>query len=197
MRPAGSATREYTHIKNWERTARTHAFSSEKEHRLGRRTPERYLDDRQRLKATRLKLLCRTGALPIMDRVGREASPKWPKHQRTCPMCTRGAVEDVTHFITQCPAYTTHRARLYTQVSRALRSSLVEDEVDFDNQNATRQTRILVGTCLNDKKLEDRIDRHLKTYITKAWNIRTPMTHKINRIMGRSDDVWAKPKEAD
>jgi hypothetical protein len=109
-------------------------------------------------------------------------------------------VEDVTHFLTQCPAYNAHRARLYTQVSRALRFNLVEDEVDFDNQNATRQTRILLGTWLNDKKLEDRIDRHLKTYITKAWNTLsggTPMTHKINRILGRSDDVWAKPKEAD
>lgn len=196
MRSAeGSATREYTRIKNWERTERSHAFSSGEENRLGRRTPERYLDDRQHLKATRLKLLCRLGALPLMDRVGREASPKWPKHYRTCPMCKRGAVEDVTHFLTTCPAYETHRTRLYTQVGRALRASLVGDEVDFDNQNATTQARILLGKWLNDKLLEDRIDRHIKTYMIKAWNIRTPMTHKINRIMGRSDDVWAKPRE--
>ena len=71
----------------------------------------------------------------------------------------------------------------------------MEDQVDFDDQNTTTQARILLGKWLDDKPLEDRIDRLTKTYITKAWNIRTPMTHEINRIMGRADDVWAKPKD--
>ena len=63
----------YNRIKEWGANTEAYSFSICEEGRLGRLVPERYLDDRDCLKDTRLKLLCRLNCLPVMDRVGREA----------------------------------------------------------------------------------------------------------------------------
>ena len=72
-----SSTTDYVLLKEWG-NPRKYSFSSGETDRLGQHVPERYLDDRDRLKGTRLKMLCRTGALPVMRRIGRELSPPWP-----------------------------------------------------------------------------------------------------------------------
>jgi hypothetical protein len=64
-----SAT-EYIDMKFWGRNSEEYCVMSGELDRLGQYVPERYLDDRDSLKGTRLKLLCRTGSLPVMARVG-------------------------------------------------------------------------------------------------------------------------------
>ena len=54
---AGRGTSAYLPLKEWGSNTTEYAFSSGEEGRLGYRVPERYLDDRQDLKGTRLKLL--------------------------------------------------------------------------------------------------------------------------------------------
>ena len=183
---------EYSHIRSWSRTPQAYAFSSGEVGRLGQLTPERYLDDRSRLKATRLKLLCRLGCLPVMDRVGREAKPSpWPKDQRTCPMCHQG-VENVAHFVVECPAYATHRARLHTQVTHALQDCEGHVTVDdYCQMGNAAQSRVLPGQRLGDPVVEDRIDVHVKKYLVKAWNVRSCMTSHINTVMGTAYEVCA------
>jgi hypothetical protein len=149
------------------------------------------MDDRRSPKATRLKLLCRLNCLPLMDRVGREAKPtKWPKGARKCPMCKEGKLEDVAHFITECPAYASHRERLNTQVTRALEGNEVLSGESYGQMDAHAQTRVLLGQRVGDPTREDRIDRHIKRFLTKAWNIRKDMTATINRVMGTSYEVY-------
>ena len=88
--------------------------------RWGHRNPERYPDDRRDLKGMRLKLMCRTGALPVMRRFGREQRPPWPLERRRCYAC-HTAVKTVSHFLGQCRAYAGHRCRLLNTVPRARR----------------------------------------------------------------------------
>ena len=175
------STRLYRSIKDWDRTTKQYAFSSGEVGRLGRRTPERYLDDRRALKATRLKLLCRLNCLELMERMGRQAHPPWPRNARTCPMCNQGEVEDVTHFITACPAYVHHRNRLYTQVTRVLTRRNLEPP--FDHLSPRAQTKLLLGKRLGHARTEDRIDALTKEFLKKAWNIRAPMAARIRAHM--------------
>jgi len=95
----------YRAIKEWGCNAEDYSFSKAEQGQRGALVPERYLDDRTALKATRLKLLCRLGCLPLMNRVGREAKPVWPKSMRSCLVCGSTDTEDVTHFILDCSKY--------------------------------------------------------------------------------------------
>jgi hypothetical protein len=183
---------EYRRIRAWEPTPEIYAFSSGEVGRLGRLTPERYLDDRRCLKGTRLKLLCRLGCLPVMDRVGREARPQWPKDTRTCLMCQQGKVESVAHFVSECPAYAPHRGRLHEQVTRALEcSSANVTSSAYLDMGEHAQTRVLLGQRMGDPVAEDRVDKHVKKFLTKAWNMRAGMTEAVNSVMGMSYDVCA------
>jgi hypothetical protein len=73
---------KYMHMKDWGENPGEYSFSSGKKGKNESLVLERYLDDRSDLKGTRLKALCRLGCLPLMDRVGREARPRWPKEMR-------------------------------------------------------------------------------------------------------------------
>ena len=112
-----SSSARYLPLKEWGASTEAYSFSSGEVGRPGSRVFERYLDDRSDLKGTRLKLLCRTGCLPLMDRVRREQRPSWPRQARVCPCCGLGAVEDVQHFLMECPMHARRRARLLSQVN--------------------------------------------------------------------------------
>jgi hypothetical protein len=184
---------EYRQTKAWERTPAVYAFSTGEVGRRGRLTPERYLDDRRCLKGTRLKLLCRLGCLPVMDRVGREARPPWPKDFRGCMMCQKDKVESVAHFVSECPAYAHQRGRLHGQVIRALQCSAGDVTADaYLAMGAHTQTRVLFGKRLGDPVTEDRVDKHVKKFLTKAWNVRAGMTTAVNTVMGTTYDVCAR-----
>ena len=157
---------------------------------MGHLVPERYLDDRKDLKGTRLKLLCRVGCLPVMHRVGREVSPKWPKETRTCLACNGGRIEDVKHFILDCPLYDSHRTRMLNEVDRALdQSPATLDSADFLSMDGPSRLAILLGRRIDDPVAEDRIDRTVKRFLRKAWNGRATVTAVINRLLGTKYEV--------
>ena len=97
-----------------------YSFSAGESGKLGQHVPESYLDDRCSLMGSRLKMLCRLGCLPLMNRVGREARPPWPREYRTCASCCTGKIEDVHHFVMECPRYAVKRSALLKQAAREL-----------------------------------------------------------------------------
>ena len=101
-------------------------------------------------------------------------------------MCNQGQVEDVTHFITACPAYAHHRHRLYTQVTRTLAWRNMEPQ--FDRLSPQAQTQILLGQRLDHAHTEDRIDALTKQFLKKAWNIRAPTTARIAATMNSNSN---------
>jgi hypothetical protein len=179
----------YLGLKDWGLNPKAYAFSKGEEDKIGQHVPERYLDDRSDLKGTRLKLLCRTSALPVMNRIGREAG--WPKALRTCLACTTGEVEDVEHFVLGCPHYATERTRLLADTRRALTRTLGPIGTgEFDALPRRGKLAILLGRRIDDPAIEDRIDRTCKTYLKKAWNARSTFTTIINNQLGTTYDVF-------
>jgi hypothetical protein len=152
--------------------------------------PERYLDDRTHLKGTRLKLLCRLNCLPVMDRVGREVIPKWPKSDRVCFVCGCGVVEDVHHFIMDCSQYADKRAKLISRIGLILSScDCVFGDQTFERLSSETQCEIILGKRIGDPIAEDRIDRVVKRYLTKTWNMRAGVTARINTALGTAYEV--------
>ena len=184
------STQVYNRIKEWGPNEREYCFSVGEEGRLGRLVPERFLDDRTRLKGTRLKLLCRLNCLPVMDRVGREVKPKWPKRSRVCFACGSGNVEDVHHFIMECPRYEAKRAGLMTRVRLIL--SHADGTLTagaFADMDTLAQCEVVLGKRIGDPVAEDRIDAAVKRYLTKAWNLRAGVTARINAVLGTAYDL--------
>ena len=185
-----TSTQLYLTVKHWGFNTPEYSFSSGEEGRMGHLVPERYLDDRKDLKGTRLKLLCRVGCLPVMHRVGREVSPKWPKETRTCLACNGGRIEDVKHFILDCPLYDSHRTRMLNEVDRALdQSPATLDSADFLSMDGPSRLAILLGRRIDDPVAEDRIDRTVKRFLRKAWNGRATVTAVINRLLDTKYEV--------
>jgi hypothetical protein len=152
--------------------------------------PERFLDDRTRLKGTRLKLLCRLNCLPVMDRVGREVKPKWPKRSRVCFACGADTVEDVHHFIMECPRYAVKRAGLMSQVRRILSRSVgTLSAAAFVDMGTSSQCEVILGRRIGDAVAEDQMDAVVKRYLTKTWNMRAEVTARINAVLGTAYDV--------
>jgi hypothetical protein len=180
----------YNNIKDWGNNPEAYSFSTGEEGRPGRLVPERYLDDRTLLKGTRLKLRCRLNCLPVMDRVGREVKPKWPKHNRVCFACGCGAVEDTHHFIMDCPRYATKRAGLLDQIGLILSSASCDLTAPaFASMNGRAQCEVILGKRIDDPIAENRIDAAVKRYLIKAWNLRAGVTAKINAALGTTYDV--------
>jgi hypothetical protein len=180
----------YNRVKDWGANTKAYSFSAGEEGRPGRLVPERYLDDRSRIKGTRLKLLCRLGCLPVMNRVGREVRPKWPKHSRVCFACGGGAVEDVHHFVMDCPRYAAKRASLIAQVGRIMSGSAYNLPVTaFEHMSSQEQCEVILGKRIGDPIAENRIDASAKRYLTKAWNLRAGVTASINAAFGTAYEV--------
>ena len=136
----------YCNIKSWGPNPKEYSFSSGEVHRLGQHVPERYLDDRSNIKGTRLKMLCRLGCLPLMDRVGRESKPPWPHDLRTCATCNAGKFEDTHHFVMDCPKYEDKRGPMLRRVVTELTRSEGElTAVGFANMHSRNQLAILLG----------------------------------------------------
>jgi hypothetical protein len=72
-------------IKEWGANPPEYSFSSGEENRIGQHVPERYLDDRDDLKGTRLKCLSRLGALPVMGHIGEGAGTAMAKSDSHLP----------------------------------------------------------------------------------------------------------------
>ena len=107
-------------------------------------------------------------------------------------MCQQGKTESVAHFVSECPAYAPHRVRLHEQVARALECSNGNiSSAAYLAMGELAQTRVLLGQRTGDPVAEDRVDTHVKKFLTKAWNVRAGMTAAVNTVMGTSYDVVA------
>jgi hypothetical protein len=185
------STATYAKIKEWGANPPEYSFSSGEEDRIGQHVPEQYLDDRDDLKGTRLKALCRLGALPVKRRVGREQKPPWPKEIRTCLVCNNGEVEDVEHFIMRCSSYDKPRDSMLADIRTVIdRSPIALDAPGFDAMSQGDQCEILVGQRIGDPAAENRIDRNIKRFLRKAWNIRAPVTDTVNTVLGKEYEVF-------
>ena len=184
------STLSYSRIKEWGLNTEPYSFSKGEVERQGRLVPERYLDDRACPKGTRLKLLCRLNCLPVMHRVGREVKPKWPVHDRVCFACGTGAIEDVRHFLMDCPLYARKRAGLIKHVYSVLSTggSAVTPHL-FKGLCVQVQGEILLGKRIGDPIAENRIDAAVKKYLVKAWNLRATVTTGINAVLGTKYSV--------
>lgn len=208
----------YAMVKEWRANPTAYSFSSGEEGKLGMLVPERYLDDRNDLKGTRLKLLCRTRCLPVMDRVGREQKPPWEKHTRTCPCCELGEVEDVSHLILRCPTYNRHRQRLLTIMHTAAgqpgafaiaparegkpylniphteayekAKALLRSPTGLWMNSPMVLLAIILGRRIGAPKLEDKIDAAVKQFLRKTWTARSHWTIAINEALGTTYDVF-------
>ena len=171
-----------------------YAFSSGEVGRLGQHVPERYLDDRTNLKGTRLKMLSRLGCLPVMNRVGREARPPWPREYRTCAVCCSAKIEDVQHFMMECPHYTAKRVGLLKQVACILAESTGNTTAtDFATMPTRDQLSVLLGKRISDPIAEDRIDRNVKRFLSKCWNLRSTVTGAVNDALFTSYGIYTAP----
>jgi hypothetical protein len=182
----------YIGIKEWGPNPREYSFSEGEVGKPGQLVPERYLDDRTNLKGTRLKMLCRLGCLPLMDRVGRETSPPWPLEYRTCAACNSDKIEDIHHFLMQCPRYEGKRSALLRQTVRELaRTDSRVTAVKFATMSTRDQLDVLLGKRISDPTTEDRIDRSVKRYLSKCWNLRGEMTVAVNEALFTSYGIYS------
>ena len=172
----------YSQVKSWDKNTEDYCERSGEIGKLGMLVFAPYLDDRFDHKGTRLKLLCRTNSLPTLSRVGREVSPAWPENLRTCPLCPLREVESVYHFVMSCHAYTHHRKRLITRVARA--------HSPFCSATYASQFLTLMGKRTGNCSTDKRIDRMVKVYLRKCWNVRQPITNRINRLLGTTYSLF-------
>ena len=139
-------------------------------------------------------MLCRLGCLPLMDRVGREQRPPWPKRYRMCVCCDMGVVEDVMHFMMECPMHAHRRAKLIGRVHSTVASALPQRQgagiINFSGSSAAGQGDILFGLRIGDRRAEDKIDATVKRFLRKAWNARSSVTANINDVMGTRYEMY-------
>ena len=124
--------------------------------------------------------LCTT--VPGKVSLDRVVAP-WPKHLRTCFMCSSAAeTENVYHFVMNCPCYEPHRCKLFTRVARI--------SAGFATSSPDVQFLTLLGRRTGTPSVDSRIDYCMKRYLRKAWNIRRPLTDRINNVFGTTYSVY-------
>jgi hypothetical protein len=191
-RMKGAAASRYFRIKNWEEVTADFAVLSGDAGRRGARVIEQYLDDRAEPVGTRLKLMCRLGCLPTMDRVAREE--KLPPGHERCRMCDTGKVEDITHLLLTCPAHDRHRAKMLTCVEEALSSVGQPTLAELPPRG---QTDILLGQSTRKVAVDCAINKSVTRFIKKAWRTRKWLTSSLNTNFGREDTAWALKAHGD
>ena len=89
-----------------------------------------------------------------------------------------------------CPVYAHQRAGLINHVRSILSSSSSKLSVsDFDGLSGHGQCEVLLGKRIGDPTAENRIDKVVKKYLIKAWNIRSKLTSHINTVLNVSYSV--------
>jgi len=176
--------RRYTEVKGWERVVADKAVFKGEENRLGSLVPERYLDDTKERLGCKLKLMCRAGCLPTLQRITQESKLQ-AQHAR-CMMCDSGATENQEHILLKCSAYGELRARMAAQVNCAFATGV---DVFGLLEDAELMMQLLLGKSVGYRPVEDDIDHAVKRFLKKAWRKRRRVTKAINEAMGRTDIV--------
>jgi hypothetical protein len=110
-------------------------------------------------------------------------------------------VEDIHHFLMECPAYHFKRTILLERVAAVYAGSnnfcvdpiAGSDPPSFKHKSSKDQALILLGKRFGDPLAEDSVDRLVKRYLDKSWNIRSPVTAAINATFGKSYEVFTAP----
>ena len=102
-----------------------------------------------------------------------------------------GTVEDTHHFVMHCPKYEGERKKLIRQVIRELAKSNGNiSAVDFAFLDPTQQFSILFGKRIGDPKAEDRIDRIVKRFLNKCWNLRKESTQVTDDGLFTNHEIY-------
>ena len=109
-------------------------------------------------------------------------------------MCSAGKTEDVQHFVMECPAYEAKRAALLRQTANELaKSDGALKPAAFTAMSATDQLDVLLGKRIADPAAEDRLDRNVKRFLSKCWNLRSGVTGAINDALFTSYGLYSAP----
>jgi hypothetical protein len=181
---SSSHAARYVRSKNWDKVTEDYACFEGEVGRRGALVPEPYLDDREEPVGRRLKLMCRAGCLPTLKRLAREA--KMPAAHGTCKMCASGRIEDIAHFVQDCPAYATHRAKMLESAPPGFDSLAQPDRLD-----------VLLGKSAGTSKIDDKTDAAVKRFLKKAWRARKWLVVATNMVFSRNDTPWAIESHGD
>ena len=175
----------YNSTKSWEPSPAAYSVSSKDCMRRGMYVCERYLDRRQDLQGTKIKLLCRSEYLPLLSRVGRETNPPLPKCMRVCIACQNSEIESVSHFVLKCPKYAEDRANMLSATSLILNGS----DVNFLSLSSYEKLCVLLGKRSGDPDKDERVDIVVTRFLRKAWKKRSIITGVVNTVLDRNDNV--------
>ncbi len=107
-------------------------------------------------------------------------------------MCSSVKMEDIHHFVMECPAYATKRAALLRYVIRTLTSSHAHvSSADFIAMTTADQLAILLGKRISDPQAEDKLDRNVKRFLSKCWNARSVVTGAVNDALFTSYGIYS------
>jgi len=182
----GASAARYARVKNWDKTESEFAVLSGETGRRGAQVIEPYLDDRAEHVGTRLKLMCRLGCLPTMERVAREE--KLPPREGRCRLCSMGTVETTDHLLLVCPTHDRHRKKMLAGVEAALASA---GRPELAGMPEVEQADTLLGKSTGAVCPDDTINRHVTRFLKKAWRGRKWLTSTLNNSLGRDDTQWA------
>ena len=174
-----SATR-YVKCKFWDKIPEGLESFPREVGRYGSLVSESYLDDRTEVIGRRLKLMCRTGCLPVLKRIVREEG--LPAESGTCKMCDSGDTETISHLILHCNGYSKLRSNLLASLVSILKSPLPEGE-DL--------LCLLLGSSNRTPISDVLIDRNVKRFLKKIWRKRRWLLRQTNQVFNRSDTPWA------
>ena len=65
--------------------------------------------------------------------------------------------------------------------------------IGFTGMAAKDQLAVLLGRRTSDPAAEDRLDRSMKRYLSKCWNLRAGVTGAINDALFTSYGIYAAP----
>jgi len=178
----------YSNIKTWGTVDVSRAVFRGEIGKLGALVTERYVDDVRDKLGCKLKIFCRAGCLPIMERVVWELNLS-PENGR-CMMCESGEIEDIFHVFLSCQAYSKHRVKLF----RAVKSSFARgnDGSDILVKGQEKLLEILLGAPAGCKLTEDEVDVATKRFLRKVWKSRRAVTAAVNHVFGRMDVQWSR-----
>ena len=65
--------------------------------------------------------------------------------------------------------------------------------IGFASMMAKDQLAVLLGRRISDLAAEVRLDRNVKRYLSKCWNLRAGVTGAINDVLFTSYGIYAAP----
>jgi len=132
----------YARIKRWAPIKAEFACFTGEIGRRGALVHEPYLDDYSEQIGRRLKLMCRMRCLSTLSRVVREEN--LPISEARCRSCVSSSIEDITHLLMECPAYSKHREKLVKDLDLALDTSSLENW-KFSSMSTSYRLDLLLG----------------------------------------------------